>query len=199
MNNILMKKERQLKILNSLDKLGYASRSQIQEMHDLKSTRNANRILKDMEEFLNVQKHIENVYYLNKKGRELIGSETKRTKSMQIEHHLMRTDMYIYFECPKKWDIEYQGLKEILIPDAFFLTDSLWRFLEVDNLQKMSNNVDKFKRYKKLKGMNIIQKKLGHFPTLVWYTTTELRREQLIKLANKYDVFCEVYTKKDLL
>lgn len=52
-------------------------------------------------------------------------------------------------------------------------------FLEVDNLQSMKENRSKIERYKDLCKNGSLERSLGHFPTLVWVTTTELRRMQL--------------------
>lgn len=98
---------RQEEILYSLDKLGFATRSQIQTLHDLGSTRNANRILKDMSKYLNSFRVTENIYYLNKEGLDFLGLDKQPlNKNMQIEHHLMKNDMYIYFGLPDDWETE---------------------------------------------------------------------------------------------
>jgi hypothetical protein len=143
---------------------------------------------------------MENVYYLNKKGREFVGCEKVVTKTIQYEHTLMRNDIYIHFGCPKMWQSEYV----IPTPDFTIKTDAVFSvkgvqyFLEVDRAQKMTKNLNKLERYKEFKEMELWQKRNGgRFPVVLFYTMKESRKEQF-KLKNP-GIELLVYTKKDLI
>jgi Replication-relaxation len=144
---------------------------------------------------------IENIYYLNKEGRELIGSEKVITKTLQYEHTIMRNDIYVHFQCPKNWKNEYIiPTKEFrIVPDAVFQAENEVYFLEVDHMQKMKQNVEKIEKYKKFKEMGLWQQQNnGHFPTLLFYTTKDSRQHQLKEHCNQKELKCLVYTKEDL-
>ena len=97
-------------ILLSLNELDYLTRSQIQELHDLKGVRNANRILQGMSEYLGTFRHEkEKVYYLSQKGRDQIASFNIRKKTQNIEHFLLRNQLYIHLEKPKGWRWRRRG------------------------------------------------------------------------------------------
>ncbi|PEI87275.1 hypothetical protein CN679_22635 [Bacillus pseudomycoides] len=70
----------------SLKKLGFLSRKQIQVLHDLGGDRNASRVMKDLEEYVSSFRDSEKVYYLNKEGRERIGSNRG--------HHIILGKLY---------------------------------------------------------------------------------------------------------
>ena len=75
MEKIVKKVQREENILLSLKKLSYLSRSQIQVLHDLGSARNASRILQHMNNYVSSFRDGENIYYLNKDGRERVNSK----------------------------------------------------------------------------------------------------------------------------
>ncbi len=175
--------------------LDYLSRSQIQRLHDLKGDRNARRVLNNMREYLSCFRSDtgEYVYYLSKPGRERIGCETVRKKTAQVNHYLMRNDMYIHLK-PEDWKNEVKiSVPNIVtvIPDAYYRYEMRRHFLEVDHLQSMLKNRKKIERYKKLKATGAMQEKLRYFPRLIWVTTTEHRRKQLIEWCEGLD--CQVY------
>lgn len=180
-------------ILLSLKKLGYLSRSQIQRIHQLGGDRNARKVLADMKQFLSSFREGETVYYLNKEGRERIGSQTVRKKTLQAKHYLMRNELYIAFGQPETWKNEPKiGTKKtgFIIADAMFTVDGRYYFVEVDCTQKMSVNRRKIEKYKKFKETGL----LTNFE-LIWLTTTEYRRGQLKKLCHGLDN--DVYTITD--
>jgi hypothetical protein len=144
------KKKRDYEILNTLALLDMASRSQLQEIHQLGSNRNATRVLKNLQTYTQHFRENEYIYYLNKAGRELVGCEKVITRNLQYHHILMRNDVYIHFGCPKIWQNEYKipNPEFTIIPDAVFNSKGIQYFLEVDHLQKMKKNVEKLKRYK---------------------------------------------------
>jgi Replication-relaxation len=144
---------------------------------------------------------IENIYYLNKEGRELIGSNKVVTKTLQYEHTLMRNDIYIHFEMPTNWKNEYIiPTKDFrIVPDAVFQAKNEVYFLEVDHMQKMKQNYDKIEKYKKFKEMGLWQQQNnGHFPTLLFYTTKDRRQYQLKEHCQKKELKHLIYTKEDL-
>ena len=142
---------------------------------------------------------MENVYYLNKKGRELVGCDKVVVKTLQYKHTLMRNDIYIHFECPKMWQSEYvvptPDFK--IITDAVFSVDGVQYFLEVDYTQHMSQNMKKLNYYKEFKDMGLWQKRNGgRFPVVLFYTAKDSRKAQL-NLKNP-GIELLVYTKEDL-
>jgi hypothetical protein len=180
----IKKFEREEDILLSLSKLDYLTRSQIQRLHKLSGDRNARRVLTNMRDFIASFRLDagESIYYLNKAGRERIGSDTVRQKSLQVSHFLMRNDVYIHYQ-PDEWKNEAKfsigetGLT--VIADAYFRHNGRRHFLEVDHLQLMQKNREKIERYRKLKDTGVFQEKIRYFPRLVWVTTTESRKKQL--------------------
>ncbi|MDC3414247.1 replication-relaxation family protein [Terrihalobacillus insolitus] len=186
--------QRQMEILTSLSNLEMLTRSQIQQLHDTKSIRNTNFIMKGLKPYVNVIRLKENAYYLNKKGVALVGAKKQFEYSDQINHKLMRNDAHIYFN-PTNWKIE-QEIKVrdvIVVPDAFFYSGSSYKFLEVDNTQKWHVNVTKMEQYKKLKDTGAFQQQYGHFPAIVWVVKFESRKEKLKKLAKEMDLVCDIY------
>ncbi|RDY70339.1 hypothetical protein DXT76_13825, partial [Halobacillus trueperi] len=61
-----------------MKKLDFLTRGQLQLLHDLKSDRNAQHVLKQMSPFLNTFKDGQNIYYLNNKGRARVECEKVR-------------------------------------------------------------------------------------------------------------------------
>lgn len=188
---------RDMTILSSLDKLGFASRSQLQKLHTLGSNRNACRVLQKLSPYLNSFRSDENIYYLNKQGRELVGTDKVMTKNMHYHHILMRNDAYILFGCPSYWKPEtpIKTSQFTIVPDVFFCKRQ-YHFLEVDRTQKMTVNYNKIKRYKALHESGVFQRRYKHFPKLVWITTTDYRMNKLLEVSG--DLPCDVYTVKDL-
>jgi Replication-relaxation len=214
LTNTQKKLMRQEKILLSLSKLGFATRAQLQKIHDLGKTRNANRILYEMREYLNHFRLGEegNVYYLNQKGLDLLGISGKPlNKNMQYEHTLMKNDMYIYFGCPKDWALErpiHFKMKEDLggvivtkektiIPDARFTKNGLYHFVEVDHQQQMKENLKKIKLYKGLSSS--IKEQFKQTPAIIFYTTTENRKKKLDEWCDREELYYQVLSKKDIL
>jgi hypothetical protein len=179
----------------SLRKLDYLSRSQIQRLHRLKSDRNAQRVLKNMSEYLSCFKDGENIYYLNKEGRERVGATKVLKKTAQSRHYIMRNTLYIALGSPATWENEMELAvpgKVSVIADAIYFMNKRMHIIEVDHTQKMIKNRGKIRRYKKLM-------ELGAFdvqPKFIWITTTELRRKQLKELSEGLDI--KVYTISDL-
>lgn len=180
-------------------KLDLASRSQLQTIHSLGTNRNASRVLKNMDKYLNHFTDMEHIYYMNKAGRDLVGSKRVINKTMQYKHILMRNDIYVLFRCPEHWQNEFP----IKIPDLTFYADSVFMvgqecfFLEVDNEQKMKENKLKMEKYKAFEETGLWQdKNNGTFPTLIFYTKTIPRKHQLMEMGQGLKL--KVFTRKDL-
>lgn len=181
-----------------MKRLDYLSRSQLQRMHDLSGDRNARRILSNMKPLLASFRGEtgENIYYLNKSGRERVGCEIVRQKTAQANHFLMRNDVFIHYAGNEDWKNEMKFTVEgvvTVIPDAYFRYNQRRHFLEVDHLQHMVKNREKVERYKKLFETGVFQQKLKYFPRLVWVTMTEGRRRQLAEWCNGLDVVVHLW------
>lgn len=153
-----------------------------------------------MEPWVNTFQDKEAVYYLNKAGRERVGSEKVITKSSIYNHTLMRSDVYAYYR-PEAWKNEYPielplcGIS--IVSDAVFMMDGKHYLLEVDNQQKMTANKEKLKQYKRFMDTETWQKSnKGEFPTILFYTLSDYRKAQL----QEYNpgVPLQIITKKDL-
>lgn len=180
--------------MTTLSNLEILTRSQIQLLHGTKSVRNTNYIMKSLRPYTNFIRLNEYAYYLNKHGREIVGSDRKFRADGQLTHKIMRNDAYIYFK-PTRWITEQEiTIKDISVrPDAYFYAGDSYYFLEVDNLQRWSHNVKKLEEYKKLKDTGIFQRKIGVFPTIVWVIKLESRKPKLIGLSEELGLQAEVY------
>ncbi|RID88922.1 replication-relaxation family protein [Mesobacillus zeae] len=195
MKATLAKKQRHESILLSLKKLGYLSRSQIQRLHRLKSDRNANRVLAGMGEYLSSARLGEKIYYLNAAGREQVGCDHPLKRSGQIEHCVMRNDVYIARGCPTTWQAEVKLMvpgEVSVIADALYSMGGVYHIIEVDNTQKMAANRAKMGRYRTLIALGVFEKP----PKFIWLTTTEYRRRQLAKLCENLNAY--IYTVSDI-
>lgn len=148
---------------------------------------------------MNSFRDTEQVYYLNKAGRERVGAIKAIAKSSQYKHTLMRNDIYTHYGCPELWENEFTIQTEELhfVTDALFMVKDRQYFLEVDNQQKMQENKKKLNNYFLFKNTQRVQdKNNGLFPTLIFYTVTETRKAQLLELNPGLDLI--VYTIQDL-
>lgn len=197
-------------LLNTIDRLGIVKIKHLLEIHDLKSYRNACRIISThLKPFINetyFQK--EKVITLNKKGRELIASEKDDIKiSLQTIHSLLRNEVYMYFNCPSDWrneytvettitgrpamDILFQGVnlsnKRKVVADAVFSRNGYIHLIEVDNTQDMKVNRKKIDAYRE-----IMPSMTGDKPKLYFFTTTDNRKRKLEEWTK--GLWCEVKT-----
>lgn len=156
-------------------------------MHELGGARNAQRIMKDLDEYVSSFREGENVFYLNKYGRQLTGCKKISTKSNQAKHFIMRNDVYIAFSCPRDWrtEIRLKVAGEVsIVCDALFTKNGQKHIVEVDHTQKMSVNRAKIQKYKRMIELGVFEKP----PVFIWMTTTNFRREELVKLSEGLDV-----------
>ena len=194
----IRREERTESILLSLKTLDYLTRSQIQVLHDIGSSRSTSRIMKELEDaaYVNSFRDGEKVYYLSREGRERIGAVRVRKKTLQARHFIMRNSLYIAFGAPSTWKNEQRFVikerKDLRITaDATFVQDGRYHIIEIDHTQKMSANKAKIAKYRKLI-------EIGAFkttPRFIWMTVTEYRRKQLAKLCEGLDV--QIFTVND--
>lgn len=197
---------RQEEILQSFEVLRFATRDQLQRIHDLKSDRNALKILNQMKEYFHIQVHNGmNVYYLSKKGRDTIGSDIEMKWSLQAEHHLLRNELYIHFNCPSDWRVEHEivfkpkGLvttEKRIIADATFTNAGVFHLLEVDRTQSMVENKEKINTYAELSPL--LYERFNHMPVIIFYTTTGLRKGKLEVYCKEKGLRSLVNTKEDI-
>lgn len=64
-------------------------------------------------------------------------------------------------------------------------------FAEVDNVQTMRTNIDKIKKYEEL--FEIIYQQKKHYPTLIWYTLSDVRKEKLRKECERQGINYKIY------
>ncbi|WP_409276375.1 replication-relaxation family protein (plasmid) [Neobacillus sp. SCS-31] len=185
-----------------MKKLDFLTRGQIQSIHKLKSDRNAQRVLKQMEEYLNVIRSGENIYYLNAAGRSLVNCDKVRKSTGNVQHYIMRNYLYIAYSCPQSWDNEIRITSEgkskkdtvTCVADAVFKRGDFYTVIEVDNTQTMKKNQVKIQKYRTLKDRFTFGPVA---PKFVWITTTENRRKELIKLNEDKGLVAEVFTLTD--
>lgn len=191
---------RQEKILLLLKKFDFLTKDQLSRYFRLGKTRNTNRVLSDLSPYLvKIRDGYQSIYYLSKDGKDYVGCEKIRKKSSHVQHTIMRNEVWMFYGFPPDWksEVKVTDGKTTLVTDAMFMKHLQYHFLEVDNTQTMKENRNKIARYKELKDNGLIAQKLGHFPTLVWITTTELRRKQLEEACKPMSSF-KVYTLTDL-
>src|SRR5690625_343054 len=182
--------QRKENILLSLKKHDYLTIKQLQKLHDLKSDRNAYRVMKQLDPYLNHFYEGQNIYYLNSKGREVVSSEKVRKKITNVDHYLMRNDLYIELGCPGTWKNEIKIISRskkgdvTVVSDAHFTNSNRHSIVEIDNTQKMNKNRVKIDNYRRL----IERNAFGGMPELIWVTSTEYRKRKLLELCDGLDV-----------
>lgn len=170
-------------IQSSLADLTYATREQLQYINNLGGDRNARRILLDMERmgYIKSVRHERKIYFVN-----------TRLKKKEIQHILMRNEMYIKCGMPFSWKKEapiFMNGKKVIISDARYNAGDIYYFIEVDNTQNMRTNYDKIQRYAEV--FEVIKKK--HYPNLIWYTLSEIRKNKLKKACENAGVNFKLY------
>lgn len=169
-------------ILLLLKKFDFLSRDQINSYFHLGTIRNTNKVLKRLSVYLmTFREGFQSIYYLSKEGKEYVYCEKVRKKGGHVHHTVLRNEMWLFYGCPPDWksEIKVSDGSATVVVDAMFMKHLQYHFLEVDRMQTMKENRNKIANYKKLAENGLIAQKLGHFPTVVWLTTTELRRKQL--------------------
>jgi hypothetical protein len=190
----IRKEKREERILLSLKRLDFLTREQIQKLHQLGKTRNAQRVLNEMSEYLSYfLEDRKKVYYLNKAGRERVNSTKVRKKTAKVTHYLMRNDLFIHLGKSSSWKnevkIEIPDSKVSIVSDAIFYSNRMHHFVEIDYKQHMSTNLSKIKKYEKLATYN------PEF-VVVWLTTTPYRKKRLETMCK--DLKVQVYLWDDI-
>lgn len=173
------------------------TRDQLRTYFKLGKVGNSNRIFRRLSDYLmTIRDGYQTIYYLSKEGREYVDCDKVRKKGGHVQHIVMRNDFWLFYNSPKDWrnEIKISNGKTSVVVDAMFSKDGFQCFLEVDHLQTMNENRSKIKRYKEL--MPSLAIKLGHYPTLIWLTTTEHRKKQLEKACDGLKV--KIYTVDDI-
>lgn len=185
-------------ILLLLKKFDFLTRDQLRIYFKLGKIGNSNRIFRRLSDYLlTIREGYQTIYYLSKEGREYVDCEKIRKKGGHVQHIIIRNQFWLFYGCPRDWKNEVKLLsngKVIVIADASFTRNGFKCYLEVDNQQSMKENREKVKRYKVV--TEGFYKQFGYYPTIVWVTTTEHRRQQL-ELACE-DLKVKVYTITDI-
>lgn len=193
--------QREEQILLVLKKFDFLTRDQILRYFKLGSVRNTNRVLSELSDYLlTMRDGYQSIYYLSKEGREYVECEKIRKKGGHVQHTIMRNECWLFYNCPPDWrnEIKVSDGKAQIIVDAMFMSTLQHHFLEVDHLQTMKENKAKISKYLELANNGLITENLGHFPTVIWLTTTELRRKQLVEACQQLPHF-KVYTLTDII
>lgn len=192
--------QRQEEILLLLKRCDFLTRDQIRRKCNLGTIRNCNRVLYELSDCLHtVREGYQTIYYLNKIGREIVGCEKIRKKGGHIIHTVMRNEFWLYSGCPSEWknEIKVSDGEKYIVVDSMFNNGFQHHFLEVDHMQPMQENKSKIQRYLEFYRGGLITEKLGHFPVLVWLTTSELRKNKLKDLCKELPVV-KVYTMDEI-
>jgi hypothetical protein len=152
--------------------------------------------------------------YLNKEGRQLIGSDKEVKKSVLFDHMLLANDAYIYYNCPLDWKREYaietvqfpefsfgiqiKGINvttnKKVIPDALFTRNGYVYLVEIDNTRTMQDNRKKIEKYKEM--WTDIKTQFGAQPKLCIFTKSDKRKKEFISMCDKLQ--CEVVCFSDI-
>ena len=163
--------ERTEQLLTTIDRLGAAKIKHLQRIHDLKSYRNACLVVRKLMPYTHQFYHDKaKVIYLNKEGRQLIGSTKEVKKSPLIAHTLLRNEAFIHFGCPLDWRTEHpltkqetalsgfqikvEGLslkqEKKVIADAVFSRNGYLYIIEIDHTRNMADNRKKIELYREI-------------------------------------------------
>lgn len=183
-------------ILLRLSDLTYSTSDQLRIINNLGSNRNARKTLYEMEQerYIKSVLYKKKIYYVSNKGSDFIGKGNTRLNRSEIDHVLMRNDLYIKLNMPKSWKKEAPIIINgdvVLISDARYKSQGRHHFVEVDNKQSMRANYDKIKKYKEV--FKMIFRQYKYHPTLIWYTLSETRKDKLEQSCRKTGIKYKIY------
>lgn len=170
-------------------------------MHRLGKTRNTNRILSELSDYVQTfREGYDTVYYLSSAGKDYTQAKRAVRRTQYSTHTIMRNQFYIYTGMPTEWktEVKISDGVDSKICDAWFRMGDYFHILEVDNSQRMSENKNKLKAYSSMNKRGAITKHFGYFPPIIWLTTTELRRKQLTKMCEEFELSHQVFTIEDI-
>jgi hypothetical protein len=191
------------KILSVIDQLGAVSVKQLHEILKIGTYRHTCRIISKLETYLHVSRSNQKIVYLNKDGRQLIGSEKEVKKSILFDHMILANNAFIHYDCPGDWKREYAieieqeqeysfaiqvtGLtvatKKKIVPDALFKRDGYLYLIEIDNTRTMQDNRKKIEKYREM--WPKIKEHFGLQPKLSIFTLSEKRKKEFMQLCEK--------------
>lgn len=197
-----------------INQLGMAKIRHLQQIHDLKSYRNACRIVKQLSPYIHETMYErEKVIYLNKDGRELIGSAKEVKRNSLMEHTLLANEAYLYFNCPIDWQTEYsievkeavptfgiqfKGInpsnKKKIVSDAMFTRNGYLHLIEIDNTRSMTDNRKKIDAYAEV----FPELRKDSLPSLHVFTTNNERKKRFVewmdhkKIKGEVKLFAEI-------
>jgi Replication-relaxation len=187
---------------------------QLYRIHNLGSYRNTCRVIAELSPYLHEERGKEKIVYLNKEGRELIGSTKEVRKNAMMQHTLLCNEAYIYFGCPSDWKTEYRievenhmnleitirGVntqKKMVIADASFKKDGHTYLIEIDNTRHMIDNYKKIEKYAEI--LPLVRKQFEFMPTVYFITTTEERKKKLSERLKKHGIRHVTKTYKEMM
>lgn len=196
-------------VLTTIDKLGVVTVKQLHQILKFNNYRKTCRIVQGLEEYLHVERSRQKIVYLNKEGREFIGSNREVKKSLLFEHSLLANDVFIHYDCPLNWKREHvieieqkqlnlsfikvQGLSVVnkvkIVCDAYFERNSYTHIIEIDNTRKMIDNRKKIKKY--LDTWEEIRSKYQN-PKLCIFTKSQKRKREFVQMLENipHEVLC---------
>lgn len=189
MKSLLSQREELILLL--LKRFDFMSRDQLNKYFKLGTIRNTNRVMSELSGYvMTIREGYQTIYYLSRHGKEYVDCDKVRKKGGHVQHILMRNDLWLHYNCPADWknEIKVSDGSATVVVDSMFTNSVQYHFLEVDHTQKMKENRNKIARYIELERNGLLKEKLGHFPTIVWFTTTELRRKQLIEACRELPI-----------
>lgn len=182
-------------ILSRLNRMTYATRSQLQEACGLGAVRNANRILARLEDdgLLKSVRWRQKIYGLTKEGRYLLDDDYSPSYARDyIEHKLLSNEAYLSLEMPEDWRTEqkmsYRSKKGkvVFTPDANCVYKGRKTFIEVDRYQRMSVNREKVATYSELQSL---YRKNGKLPPVVkFYGINPTRVDRIRRMMSDANV-----------
>lgn len=203
-----MNLQRTEQILSIIDQLGAVSVKQLHEILRIGSYRYTCKVISTLDTYLHIDRSRQKIVYLNKDGRQLIGSSKEVKKSVLFDHMLLANDAFIHYNCPTDWKREYaietaqeteysfaiqvKGLsvatKQKIIPDAVFSRDGYVYLIEIDNTRGMADNRKKIEKYRQM--WPEIRKQFGVQPKLGIFTLSEKRKKEFAQMCEKLP--CEI-------